>query len=612
MTRIGGLAAVQLCVASVCLGAVPMFTPARPVDNDIVLENRVPVVMRDGTVLFADIYRPAGAGRFPVIVARTPYGVDRFAEGSNPHAYEAPVFFARRGYVFVYQDVRGRYESEGRWEPFHNDVEDGYDTIEWAARQPWSNGKVGMHGVSYQGTVQWRAAIAAPPHLVTIVPSVASTSAFHDWVTSNGAWRLAFNLEWGAIRMESRTIQNPGLYFAADAPPSLDIATIHRHLPLDDMPRAAGRSPGFFSRWLAHPDYDDYWKSFDVEERFERVQVPVLSVGGWFDLFSQGTIRGYRGVRSRGATPAAKQGTRLVMGPWGHWPSQRVGEVDFGDTAFVDYDTLALEWYDYWLAGRDNAVGGRAPARLFVMGANEWRDEDGFPPSRARNCKLYLHSEGNANTALGNGRLSVAPPGGSSDPDRYVYDPANPAPAVGGAADARLLEARQDVLVYTSASLDTDLEVVGPLEVVLHASSDAPDTDFLVRLVDVHPDGQALAVAGGILRARYRNSTSKAEWLEPGVVYPLKIDIGGTAIRFHKGHRLRVHVTSSAFPAFDRNLNTALPFGRSSQMRRALQSVHHSSDHPSHIVLPVTDEGSRSQSPLSSLCALSRTHSPLE
>lgn len=559
--------------------ARPVFSPPRPADNDVVFENQVPVAMRDGTVLYADIYRPVGEGRYPVIVSRTPYSVDRFAEGSVVDAYRSPVFFARRGYVFVYQDARGRYESDGVWQPFRDEAQDGYDTIEWAAQQSWSNGKVGMHGVSYIGTVQWHAAVAAPPHLVTIAPSVASTSIYHDWVTSNGAWRLSFNLEWGAIRMGSRTMQNPGAYHDPNAPPNLATAKVRAHLPLLEVPRAAGRAPGFFGEWLAHPDYDEYWQAIDVEEKFDRIRVPVLSFGGWFDLFSQGTLHGYQGTRAKGATREARDGTHMVIGPWGHWPARTLGEVDFGDTAFVDYDTVALNWYDYWLQGRGKSPNEAGSVSLFVMGANEWRFEEEYPPARARACKVHFREDGT---------LSGQPPKRSSAPDSFVYDPANPAPDVGPFRDTRPFETRSDVLAYTSAPLEGDLEVIGNLGAVLYGSSDAVDTDWVARLVDVHPDGRAFAVASGILRARYRNGTREPEWVVPGRVYPLKLDLGGTAIVIKKGHRLRVHVTSSAFPSFDRNLNTDDRAGTSARIVKATNSIHHSSAYPSHLVLPVT------------------------
>lgn len=596
------LAVLMLAVASrVASGGVVTFAAASPPLNDVVLENHVPVRMRDGVTLYADVYRPVGPGPFPVIVGRTPYSIERYATPvyQYPNSYEAPLFFARRGYVFVYQDIRGRDESEGRWEPFRNDIADGYDTIEWAASQPWSNGKVAMHGVSYEGTVQWRAAMSVPPHLVTIVPSVASTSLYNDWITSNGAWRLGFNLEWGAIRMESRSVQNSGVYLQPDSPPSLRLADIERHLPLADIQARAGRNAAFFQDWLAHPDFDDYWKAIDAEEAFDRIPIPVLNFGGWFDIFRQGTLHGYEGLRTRGKTELARHGTQLVMGPWGHWPSRQVGELDFGPTAFVDQNALALEWFDYWLKGIDNGVGSRPPVRLFVMGANEWRYEDNYPPARARTCRLYFQSQGHANTAQGDGRLAGAPAARDSADD-YTYNPADPTPAAGGGSNVHVIEARADTLVYTSEPLGGDLEVIGPLHVILQAASDAPDTDFVARLIDVYPDGRTVAIADGILRARYREGTSHPRLLEPGRTYALTIDLTGTAMLFAKGHQLRVHVTSSAFPAFDRNLNTAHPFGTSAEINTAHQTVHHSRRYPSYIALPVTNSAASLPRPLAS------------
>ena len=596
------LLVMALCVAgSVASGAVATFAPPRSQTNDVMLESHVPIVMRDGVTLYADVYRPVGPGPFPVIVGRTPYSIERYSTPvyQYPNSYEAPLFFARRGYVFVYQDIRGREESEGHWEPFRNDIADGYDSIEWAARQPWSNGKVAMYGVSYEGTVQWRAAMSVPPHLVTIVPSVASTSLYNDWITSNGAWRLGFNLEWGVLRMPTRTVQNSDMYLQPDAPPSLRLADIERHLPLVDIQARTGRKAEFFQDWLAHPDFDDYWKAIDAEQVFDRIPIPVLNFGGWFDIFRQGTLHGYEGLRHRGKTEVARHGTQLVMGPYGHWPSRKVGELDFGPTAFVDQNALALEWFDYWLKGIDNGVGKRPPVRLFVMGANEWREEDDFPPAAARTCRLYFQSQGHANTAQGDGRLVAAPPEEDS-PDSYTYNPAEPTPAAGGGSNVERIEARSDTLVYTSGPLDGDLETIGALRVVLNAASDAPDTDFVARLIDVYPDGRALAIADGILRARYREGTSHPRLLEPGKTYVLAIDLTGTAMLFARGHRLRVHLTSSAFPAFDRNLNTAHPFGTSAEMRTAHQTIHHSRRYPSYIELPVTTAPHRLPRPLAS------------
>jgi putative CocE/NonD family hydrolase len=582
-------------LTTLALTAAPKveFPAARPPGNQIRIENRVPIRMRDGVILYADVYRPAAEGKYPVLVSRTPYSTERY-----PSAYEAAVFFSRRGYAYVYQDVRGRHESEGKWEPFRNDIEDGYDTIEWAAAQPWSNGKVGMQGGSYLGHVQWRAAMSAPPHLVTIFPQVAATSLYHDWITLNGGWRLSFNFGWGPVRQESRIMQNTGPHTMAGGPESISYDKILWRLPLLDMQKLAGRNAQFYIDWLRHPDYDDYWKPLNAEEVFEKIGVPVHTAGGWFDIFSQGTLRGYVGMSRQGKTATARQKSRLLIGPWGHGPSQKTGDLDFGPHANVDEMAVQLRWFDYWLQGTDNGVPSDPPVTLYVMGRNEWRQEKEYPLARTQYRKMYLAGGGKANSDRGDGRLRWDAPAAESAPDQYQYDPDRPVPSLGGnnccgtptpagPKDQRPIESRQDVLVYTSDVLDREIEVTGPVEVVLHAASDAPDTDFVAKLIDVYPDGRAFNVAEGIVRARYRESLSRPRPLEPGRVYELKIDLVGTSNAFLKGHRIRVDLTSSHFPQFDRNPNTGEPFGTSARVRVANQTVHHSSRYPSHVVLPV-------------------------
>jgi uncharacterized protein len=571
----------------------PTFPPADvPERNDIVLENRVPTPMRDGVVLYSDVYRPVGNGRYPVLVSRTPYSTERF-----PAAYEAGVYFSRRGYVYVFQDVRGRHESDGRWEPFRDDERDGYDTIEWAARQPWSNGKVGMQGGSYLGQNQWRAAQAAPPSLVTIFPSVASTSIYHDWITLNGAWRLSFNFGWGPVRQESRIMQNPGSHTVPGLH-AIHYDEVQRHLPLTTMQQVVGRRAKFYDDWLANPDYNEYWKPLNVEETFAKVAVPVHTFGGWFDIFSQGTLRGYVGMSQKGPTERIRRGSNIVIGAWGHGSSQKTGDIDFGAAAHVNELALQLRWYDYWLQGIDSGLAAEPPVKLFLMGRNEWVLENEYPLARTNYRPLYFASGGNANTDRGDGRLTWNKPGGSSAADRFRYDPNDPVPSVGGnnccgtptpagPRDQRTIEGRRDILVYTSDPLEQELEVTGPVKVVLHASSDAPDTDFVAKLVDVHPDGTSYNMAEGIVRARYRDSVAAPAPLTPGTVYRFEIDLVGTSVAFLKGHRIRVHVTSSHFPQFDRNPNTAAKFGTTKEVRVAEQTVFHDAERPSHILLPV-------------------------
>ncbi len=586
--------AVFFAVSAAAWAASPVqFPEAYPPTNDVVMDNLVPIPMRDGVKLFADVYRPARPGRYPVLVSRTPYSSERY-----PSAFSDAVFYARRGYVYVLQDVRGRHESEGKWEPFRNDIEDGYDTVEWAAKQEWSNGKVGMEGGSYLGHVQWRAAMAKPPHLVCIFPRVASTSLYHNWITLNGGWRLSFNFGWGPVRQESRVMQNTGPHTLAGGPASLSYDKVLWHLPLLTMQELLGRRAQFWRDWIAHPDYDDYWKKINAEEVFDQLEIPAYSAGGWFDIFSQGTLNGYTGMAQKGKTETARRQSRLLIGAWGHGASRKFGDLDFGPAAHVDVDAVALRFFDYWLKGVRNGIDQEPPVTLFVMGENVWRQENEYPLARTQYRKMYFHSGGRANSDRGDGRLSWDAPPASSPADRYRYDPDHPVPSIGGnnccgtptpagPMDQRLIESRPDVLVYTSDFLTEDLEVTGPVKVALHAPSDAPDTDFVAKLVDVYPDGHAYQMAEGIVRARYRESLSRPQLMEPGKVYEFSIDLVGTSNLFRKGHRLRVDLTSSHFPQFDRNPNTGEPFGTSAAVRVAQQTVYHDARRASHILLPV-------------------------
>ncbi|HJZ95765.1 MAG TPA: CocE/NonD family hydrolase, partial [Candidatus Solibacter sp.] len=456
---------VLLLTSVVWLNAAPpKFPPVYPPTNDVKVDHHVAMPMRDGVKLYADVYRPAKDGKYPVLLSRTPYSTQRY-----PSAYQEPLFFASRGYVFVFQDVRGRHESEGRWEPFHDDIEDGYDSVEWAAAQPWSNGKVGMQGHSYGGHVQWRAAMAKPPHLVTIFPLVASTSLYHNWITLNGAWRLAFNFGWGADRQESRIMQNMGLRSLKDGPPSERYDKVLSFLPLIGMQELLGRHAQFYTDWIRHSDYDDYWKKLNAEEVFEEIGIPVHTHGGWFDIFTQGTQNGYVGMSRRGKTETARRKSHLVIGPWEHGVSRRTGDLDFGPDALVEREVFELPWFDYWLKGIDNGVASQPPVTLFVMGKNTWRQENEYPLSRTQYRNLYM--------AAG-GRLSWHPPVENASSDRYEYDPANPVPSTGGnnccgaptrsgPRDQRPIESRPDVLGYTSEPLTQEMEVTGPVKVVL-------------------------------------------------------------------------------------------------------------------------------------------------
>ena len=373
-----------------------------------------------------------------------------------------------------------------------------------------------------------------------------------------------------------------------------------RTLPIADIPAAAGKDIPYYQDWIDHPDYDEYWRRLAIDERYGDVTVPVLQVGGWYDFFTAGTFNNFVGVREGGGSEAARSNQKAMVGPWVHpvASTTHAGGVDFGNGSVVDLRATELRWFDRWLKGEANGIDDEPPLRIFVMGAKEWRDENEWPLASTAYTPYYLHSGGFARSIAGDGGLSTSPPG-EEPPDRFAYNPDNPAPTVGGctccnpevvswgAYDQRPVEYRSDVLVFTSEPLTEDLEVTGPVSVTLYASTDGPDTDFTAKLVDVHPDGYAVNLCDGIVRGRYRRSTARQELLEPGAIYELTIDLWPTSNVFLEAHRIRVDISSSNFPRFDRNLNTGDVPGRGTEMRTANQTVYHDAEHPSHILLPV-------------------------
>lgn len=562
--------------------------------NEVRIERHKAVRMRDGVVLYADVYMPATPGRYPTIVTRTPYGVQR--DG----VHQTMIKFAQRGYAVVVQDVRGRYESDGKWEPFRDEAKDGYDTIEWAAAQPFSNGKVATQGGSYLGHNQWQAASLNPPHLVAAFPSLASTNIYANWITMGGAFRLSFNYGWGVVRMPNRIMLPQYWHTEAFTPEELKYANILMHLPLQDGDlQSAGAVVPHYRDWIKHESYDGYWKAISDEERFDKIKVPTYVSGGWFDIFVMGTINGYVGMKNKGATPEARKGARMIIGPWGHGPSQKFGDVDFTPAAYVDQFETELSFFDYHLKGIRNAIETDKPVRLFYMGVNQWRAETDWPIPGTQFKELYLGGE-NANSVRGKGTLSFDKPTKATT-DTYRYDPQSPVPTTGGnnccgtptpagPRDQRSLEQREDVLVYTSAFLEKPVTIAGPVKMKLHAATDGRDTDWMVKLVDVHPDGFAMPVSEGIIRAKFREGLDKMKLLTPNQVYEYEIEMTGTANVFRSGHRIRVDITSSNFPQFDRNPNTGEPLGTSTKTRIAQQTIHHGGAKLSHIVLPVVTD----------------------
>ena len=562
-------------------------SPAGP--YEVVVEHNVQVPMRDGVQLSTDVYRPVAGRmpgeeveaerRFPVLLTRTPY-----SNGSSPGTVERFRRMASYGYVVLNQDVRGRYDSEGDWYPYINESNDGYDTHQWAGVQPWSNGKVGSFGGSYLASTQFMAASLRSPYLKAMAPRVTPFNYYHDTAYVGNALSLASRIGW-ALGIGARTGQ--------DRPENWEEKLMH--LPLITLDRHLGWNLPHWQDWIRHPSYDPYWRAIDFEAQIPEMDVGVFNVGGWYDIFLKGTLVSYVGLNERAATETARQGQKLLIGPWPHGVNRReLGELDYGPDAVIDLDGLERRWMDHWLKGEDNGILDEPRVRIFVMGENRWRDENEWPLARTQYTKYYLHNQGNANSLNGNGTLSVQIP--NQEPsDSFVYDPENPVPTVGGsnmtitpgAFDQRDVEQRDDVLVFTTEPLETDTEVTGPITVTLYAASSATDTDFTAKLVDVYPDGRAYNLQDGIIRARYRASSRTPTLIEPGTIYEYTIDLWATSNLFKQGHRIRVDISSSNFPRFDRNPNTGNPFGMDAELQPATQTIYHDGQYPSHITLPV-------------------------
>ncbi len=570
----------------------------------VIVERNIPVPMRDGVVLRADLYRPEGSEKLPVLLSRTPYNK------ALPMVFAMTldaIRAAEAGYNVMVQDCRGRFASEGVFNCFTDEARDGYDTIEWAARQPWSDGKVGTYGASYMGVTQWLAATAAPPSLKAMAPSITASDYHDGWTYQGGAFALFFNVSWtmGALapaRLLREREKNP----AVSAELAATIGSIDRmlstmtHLPLLEFPMFQHGAPYFFD-WLRHPSYDSYWRSLCIEESHAKIGVPAFNISGWYDIFQGGAIRNYLGMRSHGASNAARAGQRLVVGPWNHAVpfANLVGSVDFGyqtGAVSADIDGQQLRFFDHHLKGRE--FPNDPAVRLFVMGINQWREEREWPIPGTEVRRYYLHSRGRANSAGGDGALSLEPPADEPS-DAYLFNPLDPVPTnggglccypaalSGGAFDQAGIESRSDVLVYSTEPLAQDTEVTGRIELTLYASSSAPDTDFTAKLVDVGPCGFARNLTDGILRARFRESQSSARMLTPGKVAEFKIDMWNTSNVFKAGHRIRLEISSSNFPRFDRNPNTGHDLFTDAELASAMQTVMHDRAFASYLTLPI-------------------------
>ncbi len=539
------------------------------------IDSHLAVIMRDETVLYADVYRPETEAKVPVLVVRTPYGVQR--DGGHEDFFR----FAHHGFAVVVQDVRGRFESDGSWDPFRNEATDGYDTIEWAAKQPWSNGNVGTQGGSYLGNNQWLTGALAPPSLRAMFPRVASTSIYHNWAFFGGAFRLSFNFGWAVVRMPHRIMQPQYWHTESYTGMELDYETILLHVPLKDGDLESSNCVvPHYREWLAHPNYDSYWSPLSVEDKFNNINIPVHTFGGWYDIFLAGTINGYTGMQGKGA--------KMTIGPWGHGPSQQFGELDFGPAAMRHVQDVELPWFQHYLQGVDNGIERAHPVEIFYMGANQWKQETAWPIASTRYRHLYINNQKILSFELPH----------ESGSDTYIYDPADPVPTLGGnnccgsptiagPVDQRPLASRQDVKTYTSRVIVEPLAIAGPVQMNLFGATDGLDTDWMVKLIDVYPDGRAFNIAEGILRARFRDGFAVPKLLTPNSTYEFTIDMVATANVFLAGHKISITITSSNFPQFDRNPNTGSDLGSSPSLRIARNTIYWGGLHASHITLPI-------------------------
>lgn len=567
----------------------------------VVREDDLAMTTRDGVSLRADIYRPEKRGQYPVLVRRTPYGKrenDLAADFSEAH------YFASHGYVVVIQDTRGRFTSEGAWYPFIYEALDGYDTIEWAATLPGTTGLVGTFGQSYGAISQYLAATQRPPHLRTCVPISAYQLTFENYWYNGGALELGWMLSY-FVNMAQAVLAAEGDHEAIEelvklkVDPAVRFSALTentlRHLPLRDWANRLGRGAPFLCDIFAHPADGPYWWATDLSRQLHNIDVPMLHIGSWYDIANRDTPSFFTGLRQ--SALGARHEHALIMGPWAHQlpfsqpTSGGTGDIDFGPEAAIDLLDIERRWFDHYL--KDAAVGlPTPPVRIFVMGENRWREEQEWPLARTEYTSYYLHSNGSANTLNGDGSLSTAPPAGEPA-DHYRYDPNNPVTTAGGrfvgggVADQRNNQARADVLVYTGAKLEEDFEITGPITVHLHASTSAQDADFVAVLSDVRADGYTQNLAEGIARGQFRESFIAPTPMEPDTVYEFTIRLWNISHVFRAGHRIRIHITSSDFPRWDRNAGTGARIGTDSILHAAAQMVLHDSRHPSRIVLPV-------------------------
>ena len=578
----------QMCLKRVAifLSAVLIFLAGGIVAQTYEVEVRedVKVPMQDGVSLSTNVFVPKAEGPFPVILMRTPYGKGDAKMGDG-------LFYAKEGYVFVSQDCRSRGQSEGKWDPFVHEAADGTDTHKWILEQTWCNGKLGTMGGSYVGYTQWVPAPEAGDYLKGMSTIVPLVDPYGDVAYPGGAYNLALMMGWGAMMSDGG-----GEEVTIDEWDEDEWLEAYKTLPLKEWDKAIGHEVTYLRDWVAHTTFDEYWRA-RTSEKLDEIRAPILIVGGWYDIFAKSNLEHANTVRNSSNNDGAGRNVYTVIGPWTHGISSdgKVGELDFTKEATANLREMNSDWFGQWLKGEENSVDDWPAFRIFVMGVNKWRNERQWPLERTEYRPYYFHSNGSANTLEGDGRLSTIKP--EDEPvDKFVYNPKDPVPTLGGCNlmhcpagpyDQTEAELRKDVLIYTSDTLEEDLEVTGSVKVVLYAASDSKDTDWTGKLVDVHPDGKAYNLCDGIVRARFRESMENPSLIKAGKVYRYEIDLWVTSNVFLAGHKIRVEISSSNFPRFDRNPNTGSRFGSDKKLRKAKQTIYHDTEHPSHILLPI-------------------------
>lgn len=540
--------------------------------------------MRDGVVLVADAFVPQGAGPWPTVLVRTPYGRAKPSRSQGS-------FWARRGYAFVAQDVRGCFDSEGEWSPALHETADGSDTIDWIAAQDWSDGSVGMIGGSYAGWAQLLAAVSGNPHLKAIVPQVAPPDPLEAFPYEGGAFQLG--VAWWAMVVDRMAKGENG------PPPAFSWPDVMRTLPLTDLDSVMGIDQPVLDEWLSHPPSDaEYWNRLSYQHRLEDTDVPALHITGWYDGDLPGSLENYPILRRHAKSARSRRGQFLIVGPWGHAfnQSRRIGKVDFGPESLVDLNSVYIRFFDRYLKGIENAIENEDPVLTFVMGRNSWRTDTSWPLTGTQFTKLFLGSDGAANNRDGTGRLALVQ-SSTASADTFVYDPADPAPTPEVSfgdplKHSRLIDLsqtadRDDVLDYTTEPLAASVEIVGPVELVVWIETDATDTDVCAKLLRIEPNGTARRITGGIQRLRYRKGPGTDAPVEPGAPARVTVRLRATGIALAPGDRLRLEVSSSDFPNFDRHPNRLVPATGTEELRVATTRVLHDLEHPSHLLIPV-------------------------